>query len=69
MSKDDRKEMMTLCLNDYLMMIDNYFPLENARFLAFRDYELTSAEKDVLMVQMLKILEDKIGVLTKWKKN
>ena len=63
MSEDDRNEMLKLCLSDYLMMIENSFPLENARFLAFRDYELSQDEKDILMVQMLKIIEDKVGTL------
>lgn len=45
MGKDDRKKMMGYVLEDWLWRIETGIPLENARFLTFRDYELTTPEK------------------------
>ena len=45
------------------MMITHYIPLEKARKTVFDDYALTENEKDKLMVQMLKILEDKVRMI------
>lgn len=63
MSKEDRRKMMGYVLEDWIWRIESGIPLENARYLTFRDYELTTPEKELLMIQMLKILEDKVGVL------
>ena len=45
------------------MMITHYIPLKKARKTVFDDYALTDNEKDKLMVQMLKILEDKVRMI------
>ena len=60
--------MLKHCLMDYQMMITHYIPLEKARKTVFDDYALTNAEKEKLMVQMLKILEDKVRMIRRWKR-
>ena len=45
------------------MMITHHIPLAKARKTIFDDYALTENEKDKLMVQMLKILEDKVRMI------
>lgn len=58
------KEKLKLALSDYLMMIENHFPLENARFIVVRDYNLNQEEQRLLGFQMLKVLEDKVRCLS-----
>ena len=55
--------MLKHCFMDYEMMITHSIPLEKARETVFEDYALTENEKDKLMVQMLKILEDKVRMI------
>lgn len=61
---EENKEKLTLALEDYLMMIENHFPLENARFIVMRDYELGLEEQKLLESQMLRVLEDKVRCLS-----
>lgn len=63
MGGEDRKEVLKLALSDYLMMIESNFPLENARFIVFREYKLNEEEKKLLQTQMLKIVEDRVRLL------
>lgn len=49
------------------MMITHSIPLEKARKTVFDDYALTDNEKEKLMVQMLKILEDEVKTLYRWQ--
>lgn len=55
--------MLKHCFMDYEMMITHSIPLEKARKTVFEDYALTDAEKETLMVQMLKIIEDKVRMI------
>lgn len=48
---------------DYQMMITHSIPLEKARETVFEDYTLTENEKEKLMVQMLKTLEDEVRMI------
>ena len=53
---------------DYQMMITHSIPLEKARETVFEDYTLTENEKEKLMVQMLKTLEDEVRMIERWKR-